>query len=79
MRYTVPQHLAVEAMPPEVTVRFRVSAPFREKYLACYINGTRVFHGKKRIMAPGRDGTVHPAPGRPAGGRREIVFCVEED
>ncbi len=79
VRYTVPQHLAVEAMPPEVTVRFRVSAPFREKYLACYINGTRVFHGKKRIMAPGEMEQYTLRRAALPADAREIVFCVEED
>ena len=41
------------AMGESVVVRFRVANPYYGKYLSCYVDGERISHRKKQIMAPG--------------------------
>ena len=53
VRYTVPQKLDIENMKDQVTVRFRVSDVYKDRYISVYYDGTRVFHKKKRVLAPG--------------------------
>lgn len=53
VRYTVPQSLDPEKMADLVTVRFRVGAVFKDKAIAVYYDGKRVFSQKKKVIAPG--------------------------
>lgn len=53
VRYTVPQTIHADTMEEKVTVRFRVSNVFRERWVSVYYDGERVLHKKKRILAPG--------------------------
>lgn len=53
VRYTVPQTINVDTMGERVTVRFRVSNVFRDRYISIYFDGERILHRKKKILAPG--------------------------
>ena len=53
VRYTVPQLLDVENMEPQVTVRFRVSDVFRDRYVCVYCGEKLISRKKRMIMAPG--------------------------
>lgn len=53
VRYTVPTSINVERMDDKTTVRFRVSNVYRGAYVNVYVDGERIWHQKKRVMAPG--------------------------
>ncbi len=53
VRYTVPFTVDPEAIQDEVTLRFRVDAVYRERYISVYFDDERVSHRKKRILTPG--------------------------
>ena len=53
VRYTVPQHICPEDMAEKVVVRFRVADVYKDRYVSVYLNGERIQHKKKRVMAPG--------------------------
>ena len=79
VRYTVPQSIRYDAMPEEVTVRFRVGEPFYSRYLCCYVDGDRIAHRKKQIMAPGEMEQFTIRRDQLSADTKEIVFCVEEE
>ncbi len=53
VRYTVPFTVDPDAIQDEVTLRFRVDAVYRERYISMYFDDERVSHRKKRILTPG--------------------------
>ena len=53
VRYTVPSILRPEHMEERQTVRFRVDNVYRDVHLSVYVGENRIFHQKKRVMAPG--------------------------
>ncbi len=53
VRYTVPQFLNPACMEDSLTLRFRVSDVFRDRYVAVYYDDTLVARKKKRVLAPG--------------------------
>ena len=53
VRYTVPSGISPERMEEMLKVRFRVGKVFQNCYISVYLNGDRILHRKKRIMAPG--------------------------
>ncbi len=53
VRYTVPETIYVNRMEDTLTVRFRVGAVYKNSYISAYLNGTRIIHRKRPIMAPG--------------------------
>ena len=53
VRYTVPQTIDLENMCEEVTVRFRVSDVYKDRYISLYYHDVRVSHKKKKELAPG--------------------------
>ena len=53
VRYTVPQSIDPERMPDELTVRFRVGNVYENRYVSVYLDGDRIYHRKRMIMAPG--------------------------
>jgi NADPH-dependent 2,4-dienoyl-CoA reductase/sulfur reductase-like enzyme len=79
VRYTVPQTVRPDAMGESVTVRFRVANPFYGKYLSCYVDGERIAHRKKQIMAPGEMEQFTLTRESLGADAREVVFCVEEE
>ncbi|MEG1426436.1 MAG: NAD(P)/FAD-dependent oxidoreductase, partial [Oscillospiraceae bacterium] len=53
VRYTVPQTIHPENAQDNTTVRFRVGAIYKDKYLSVYLGDKRILHRKKQILAPG--------------------------
>ncbi|KIR03016.1 Sarcosine oxidase alpha subunit [Lachnospiraceae bacterium TWA4] len=53
VRYTVPVTVHPEVMNDEMIVRFRVGAVYQNHYVAVYLDGERIQHKKRQIMAPG--------------------------
>ena len=53
VRYTVPTTIDAERMPDRLAVRFRVAKVYQNHFISVYVDGNRVVHQKKRIMAPG--------------------------
>lgn len=53
VRYTVPSFIDPERMDDTLTVRFRVANEYRDRFVSVYLDGERVQHRKKRVMAPG--------------------------
>ena len=53
VRYTVPQHIDVGGMEDALKLRFRVADVYRDRWVSVYCGGARIFHKKRRIMAPG--------------------------
>lgn len=79
VRYTVPQFVRYDAMPEEVTVRFRVGNPYYGQYLSCYVDGARIAHRKKQIMAPGEMESFVLKKSGLSPDTKEVVFCVEAE
>ena len=53
VRYTVPQHIDLDAMAEKVVVRFRVADVYRDRAIAVHAGDRQLARRKKRIMAPG--------------------------
>ena len=53
VRYTVPQTIDVEHMKDAVTVRFRVSDVYKDRYISVYYDGVQISKRKKKVLAPG--------------------------
>ena len=79
VRYTVPQTVRPAAMGESVVVRFRVANPYYGKYLSCYVDGERISHRKKPIMAPGEMESFTLTREALGESAQEVVFCVEEE
>ena len=67
------------AMGESVVVRFRVANPYYGKYLSCYVDGERIAHRKKQIMAPGEMESFTLTREALGESAQEVVFCVEEE
>lgn len=53
VRYVIPNFLQAERLDDEIILRFRVGKVVRDCYTSLYINGERILHKKRRIVAPG--------------------------
>lgn len=53
VRYTVPQHINLDHMAEEITVRFRVADVYQNRSVCVYLNDRCISRRKRRIMAPG--------------------------
>ena len=53
VRYTVPSVIRPDHMPEELTVRFRVGGVYKNCYISCYLDGERILHRKRPVVAPG--------------------------
>lgn len=53
VRYTVPSTIHTGRMDDQLTVRFRVGQVFRNSFISVYLDGQRILHRKRMIMAPG--------------------------
>ena len=53
VRYTVPSAIRSDHMPEELTVRFRVGGVYKNCYISCYLDGERILHCKRPVVAPG--------------------------
>ncbi len=81
VRYTVPQRVDVENMAEKLTVRFRVADVYRDRCVSVYLDGERIQHRRKRVMAPGEmeQVTLERAALLGREGLREIRICTEAD
>jgi hypothetical protein len=53
VRYTVPATIDPASMDEKLTVRFRVGAVKRNVFESVYVDGARIAHKKRPIVAPG--------------------------
>lgn len=53
VRYTVPAHIRVNEMEEQLKVRFRVGAVYSKCYVSVYLDGERIIHKRRPVMAPG--------------------------
>lgn len=53
IRYTVPKTIRMEHMKDNLTIRFRVGNVYRNCYISTYIDGERILHKKRIVLAPG--------------------------
>ena len=80
IRYTVPSYIHPQEMEGLLTVRFRVGNVYKGKFLSVYLDGERILHQKKRIMAPGEmEQVVLQKKKLQEAGSGEIVIRIEEE
>ena len=53
VRYTVPSTIDPDRMDETLTVRFRVSAVYKNCFVSVYFDDERVLRRKRQIVAPG--------------------------
>ena len=53
VRYTVPSTIRPDKMDEEQILRFRVGDVYKNCYISMYLNGERLAHRKRPVMAPG--------------------------
>lgn len=80
VRYTVPKKIHVNRMAEEQIVRFRVGAVYKNCYISAYLNGERIIHRKRQIMAPGEMEEIKLKKEQLAGfdGLENITVKIEE-
>ena len=80
VRYTVPSILRPQRMEEEQTLRFRVGDVYKNHYVSMYLNGERLAHRKRPVMAPGEMEELklkrEQLLGCPAGS--ELIVTIEE-
>ena len=80
IRYTVPQTIRPEHMEEKLTLRFRVGAVYKDRYISVYCGSKRIFHNKKKKMAPGEmeQVTLQKSDLTAAPGLDKIIMKLEE-
>ena len=80
VRYTVPSYINPARMDEEQVIRFRVGDVYRNHYISLYLNGERLIHRKRQIMAPGEMEEVKLTRRQleQCGEASEIVVTLEE-
>lgn len=53
IRYSVPSKINPRYVCEDLVVRFRVGGVMHNKYVSVYVNGDRIQHKKRKVMAPG--------------------------
>ncbi len=53
VRYTVPVYINPDRVEDDFVIRFRVGAVLKNIYTSLYINGERITHKKRQVVAPG--------------------------
>lgn len=53
VRYSVPAIINPDSMDEKIVVRFRVGGIYQNMYESVYVNGGRIIHKKRQILAPG--------------------------
>ncbi len=53
VRYTIPNFVQIDRLAEETMIRFRVGDVVKNCYTSLYINGKRILHKKRRVVAPG--------------------------
>lgn len=79
VRYSVPQKINLQTMEDRVKVRFRVADVYKNRFVSLYLGEERVFHKKKRVMAPGEmeEIVLDKKILLEKAGRNTIVICTE--
>ena len=80
IRYTVPQTIRPEHMEEKLTLRFRGGAVYKDRYISVYCGSKRIFHKKKKKMAPGEmeQVTLQKSDLTAAPGLDKIIMKLEE-
>jgi len=80
VRYSVPTIIDPSRMDDKTIVRFRVADVYKDVYVSVYVNGTRLSHQKKRVMAPGEmeSVTLRKAKLAELGDIESITLTLEE-
>ena len=80
VRYTVPASIRASHMDEEQVIRFRVGDVYKNRYVSLYLNGERLIHRKRPVMAPGEMEELKLKKEQliscPAGS--EIIVTIEE-
>lgn len=80
VRYTVPSSICSDGVRQQQTIRFRVGDVYKNHFIAVYLNGKRLIHKKRQIMAPGEmeelNFDMNWLSPYPDGG--EIIVTLEE-
>lgn len=81
VRYTVPQFVNRESEADQWKIRFRVSDVYRDRYISIYYGNERVYHKKKKVLAPGEmeQVAIKKESLEKYPDLAEIVICTEED
>ena len=58
VRYTVPENINPDRMDDMMPIRFRVGGVYKDSYIDMYLDGERIIHKKKSILAPGEMETL---------------------
>lgn len=53
VRYTVPTKIDPDMVADKISIKFRVSGVFMNKYVSAYVGDKRIIHKKHKILAPG--------------------------
>lgn len=53
VRYAVPQKIEPDRTESSITIRFRVDNVYRDRFVDVYLDENRIFHKKKKMLAPG--------------------------
>lgn len=81
VRYTVPQFVNRESEADQWKIRFRVSDVYRDRFISIYYGDERVYHKKKKVLAPGEmeQVAIKKESLEKYPDLAEIVICTEED
>lgn len=81
VRYTVPTIVHTGRMSDMMPIRFRVGNVYKDSYISMYLDGDRVLHKKKAIIAPGEMETVMLTKKmlNEHGNVSNIIVKIEED
>ncbi len=81
VRYTVPSTVYPARMDEKLLVRFRVDNVYRDRFVSVYVGNKRVWHRKRRVMAPGEmeDVSLKRADLEAAVGATTIRVTLEEE
>lgn len=81
VRYTVPQRVDLEQMAERIVLRFRVADVYRDRWVSAYCGGERIYHKKRRIMAPGEmeQISLEREALRRCPEAKEILVCTEAE
>ena len=78
IRYLLPQMIGESSLMQGQKLMFRVGDVFHNKYLSVYYNTDRVYHRKKRVMAPGEMEQIDLPIPKDGEMIKDIRVCVEE-
>lgn len=77
VRYSVPAIINPDSMDEKIVVRFRVGGIYQNMYESVYVNGRRIIHKKRQILAPGEMESLEIKKSDLANAR-SVVITLEE-